>query len=424
MKTSKPILLIVFLLLLKYNLFAWISSNEGVAYTMDTLCLLSDSISYNSIDEMYEVDCDIIILENDTLIILPGEIVKFISISGPPQTFRNGIKIYGCIIAEGTKDKTIHLGDPETNFTPNSGYWWNGVEIINTSKNGESIIKYCTLRAVTHIGEFIETAIYCENSSPIIDHCTFLYMGTGAEEGGCSAVGIKGQSYPIVSFCTFKNIFRGIAIWCNVWSFYQDTINYPSPLVYGCNIKSSVQGFFGPYCDYDIVVLFGGFLDNCYLGVGSIFADTTLGYPVDTIGDGICTTTSTYELQQKFLMVDGVVNPRGDTLITGIQEEEINILPTTVQYLTLNNNYPNPFSHYTTIEFEVKKQNTIVSLLIFDSKGNCIKKLIENSKYSAGTHSVNWNVNNECGGSVQPGIYFYKLISNGRMQVKKAIVIK
>ncbi len=49
---------------------------------MDTLVILSDDISYNSIDEMYEVDCDIIILENDTLKILPGEIVKFLSHPG------------------------------------------------------------------------------------------------------------------------------------------------------------------------------------------------------------------------------------------------------------------------------------------------------------------------------------------------------
>ena len=174
---------------------------------MDTLVQLSNDITYNTIDQMYEVDCDIIILENDTLKILSGEIVVFISFAGPPQTFRYGIKIYGCILAEGTKEQPIHLGDPETTFTPYSGYWWNGIEIINTSTNGESVVKYCTLRGVTHIDEFKETAIFCENASPIIDHCTFIYMGTGSETDGCSAVGIKGQSYPIISYCNFKNFF-------------------------------------------------------------------------------------------------------------------------------------------------------------------------------------------------------------------------
>ncbi|MBC8487746.1 MAG: hypothetical protein H8D45_17085 [Bacteroidetes bacterium] len=67
MKPKIIILLFTFLVAVNFNLKAWTSSNEGVACTMDTLVILSDDISYNSIDEMYEVDCDIVILENDTL---------------------------------------------------------------------------------------------------------------------------------------------------------------------------------------------------------------------------------------------------------------------------------------------------------------------------------------------------------------------
>jgi len=416
--------LLLFLFFSIQNLSAWTSSNEGVCYTMDTLVQLSNDITYNAIEQMYEVDCDIIILENDTLKIYPGEIVEFISFSGPPQTFRYGIKIYGCILAEGTKEQPIHLGDPETTFTPYSGYWWNGIEIINTSTNGESVVKYCTLRGVTNFDEFKETAIYCENASPIIDHCTFIYMGTGSETNGCSAVGIKGQSYPIISYCDFKNFFRGIAIWCNVYGFGQDTINYPSPLVYGCNVHSSVGGFYGWPCDYDIVILYGGFLDNCYLGFGSYYADTTLGNPIDTIGDGICTTTSTNESQQKFYMVDGVVNQRGDTLLTGINEDEIEILPTTSQHLILKNCYPNPFDNFTTIEFELKKSSTNVSLIVIDSKGNRVKTLIINQPYSIGDYNVKWYGDNDAGQKVPDGIYFNKLVSGNSLLVKKAIVVK
>lgn len=94
MKPKKNLLLLIILITVNLNLFAWSSSNEGILYTMETLCLLSDSISYNQSDQIYEVNCNIIILENDTLKILPGETVKFISIPGSPQTFRNRIKIY------------------------------------------------------------------------------------------------------------------------------------------------------------------------------------------------------------------------------------------------------------------------------------------------------------------------------------------
>ncbi|MCB2218935.1 MAG: T9SS type A sorting domain-containing protein [Bacteroidetes bacterium] len=405
------------------SLFAWTSSNEGVCYTMDTLVQLSPDISYNTNDEMYEVDCDIVILENDTLKILPGETVKFFSYA-IPYTVKRGIKIYGCLIAEGEPDNRIHLGDPEATFIPGSGDRWNGIEFYNTSTDGESILKYCTLRAGTHLDEFKETAIFCENSSPIIDHCTIKYMGTGVEEYGCSAVGIKGLSYPLISYCTFEKIMRGIAVWCNVYGFVQDTLNYPSPLIYGCNIMSNVQSFSGGPCDYDIVILYGGFLDNCFLGFWSTYADTTLGNPIDSIGDGICSTKSTNVIQQKYFMVDGVVNPRGDTLLTGINTDETNILPTTTKFLTLKENYPNPFTNHTTIAFEIKKEKSTLNLVVIDSKGNLVKTLLSNQTFSKGKHEVKWFGDNDAGQKVPEGIYFYKLVSGNELLVKKAIVVK
>lgn len=425
MKTLKSLFLIIAITLsINTSLFAWTSSNEGVCYTMDTLVQLSPDITYNATDQMYEVDCDIVILQNDTLKILPGETVKFFSYANP-NTVRRGIKIYGCFLAIGSEDKIIHLGDPEATW---SGNWWNGIEFYNTSQSGESILKYCTLRGITHVEEYKQTAIYCENASPIIDHCTFKYMGSGSLEFGCSAIGIIGQSYPIVSYCTFEKIGNGIAVWCNVYTsdlygYEQDTINYPSPLIFGCNILSSVQGFFGGPCAYDIVILFGGFLDNCYLGFWWTNADTTLGNPMDTIGDGICNTTSTNELKQKFFMIDGVVNPRGDTLLTGIDEHETEIMPTTSQYLTLNN-YPNPFNRATIIQFEVNMQQADISLFIYDSRGNLVNKLIENKRYSKGRYEVTWNIDNSMGEPISSGIYFYKLIANRQMCEKKAILVK
>jgi hypothetical protein len=97
---------IVFVTVFGFNtsLLAWTSSNEGVCYTMDTLCLLSDSISFNSIDNLYEVDCDIIILENDTLKLFPGDTVKFISYLTAPNIIMYAMTIYGCLLAEGTED--------------------------------------------------------------------------------------------------------------------------------------------------------------------------------------------------------------------------------------------------------------------------------------------------------------------------------
>jgi hypothetical protein len=249
-------------------------------------------------------------------------------------------------------------------------------------------------------------------------------MISGEETGGGSGISCKGQSYPIVSYCTFDYLIWSIAIWCSPWTPYQDTVNYPSPLIYGCNIKKSVSGFFWYPLDYDVVVYRGGFLDYCYLGVPfSNFPDTTLGVPIDTIGDGICNTTSTNYLK-RFMLVDGVVNPRGDTLLTGINESETEILPTTTNHLVLYNNYPNPFSNFTTISFEVAKHAANISLVIYDSKGNLVRELIKNKNYNQGSYKVDWHGENDSDEKVKEGIYFYKLTSGGQMMVKKAIVVK
>jgi hypothetical protein len=386
---------------------------------MDTLCILSDSISYNQVDQLYEVDCHIIIMQNDTLKILAGETVKFLSYPGG-SPIRFELIIYGNLIAIGEKNKIITLGDPEVNFT--SGNRWQGIKFINTSQNGESILKYCDIRGATNLEPYLETAILCENSSPIFDHCIFQFTGSGEISGGASVLGLIGNSYPIVMYSTFMSIHIGVAVWCNPYGF-QDTINYPSPLMIGCNFKPSITGIYWPPCD-GCAVLYGGFYDNCYFGVSSVFCDTTLGNPIDTIGDGICKTSSTFELKQRFILVDGVVNPRDTFLITGVDEYEIDILPTTSAFITLKNNFPNPFLNFTTIEFEIKSNYADISLVIYDSKGNLVRNLIKNKNYKNGLYSLNWHGDNDTGEKVEQGIYFYKLISNKRMLVKRAIVIK
>ena len=282
MKTIFPITFLSVFLSVNTNLSAWTSSNEGMCYTMDTLCLLSENISYNTIEEMYEVDCNIIILENDTLKILPSETLNFLG--------HYYIRIEGLLSAIGESNNTIKFGNP--NFTFGNGNFWCGIQFISSPTNNESIIKYCEIRGAINICSWMfdaESAIFCENYSPIIDHCIFSYITSDYETGGGSAIACKGQSYPIVSYCKFEHLYNSIAIWCNPWDYSPDTTNYPSPLIFGCNIMLTVQGFyFGPIY-YDVIIYRGGFLDNCYLGVTSYSADTTLGYPIDTVGDGICT---------------------------------------------------------------------------------------------------------------------------------------
>lgn len=408
---------LVFISLARFSLFAWTSSNEGVCYTMDTLITLSDDIVYNDLTQMYEINTSIIILENDSLFILPGETLNFLG--------HYYIRIFGYLNAVGTQVNKIKLGNP--NFTFGNGNYWFGIQFYDTSPNGESILKYCDIKGAVFVDESLwlcqEPALLCKNSSPLIDHCKISKMDSSCETDGGIGILCIGSSNAIISYTSFEELHNSIALLC--FPDYVDNIlTFPSPLIYGCNIMRTVEGYFSIPTYYDVVIYQGGFIDNCYLGATINAADTTLGYPIDTIGDGICTTSSTFELRPRFMLVDGLAHPRGDTLLTGINENEIDILPTTANFLILKNNYPNPFSGFTTIEFEVKSNTAPVSLEIFDSKGNKVRELISSKNYDAGKYTIDWHGENDSGHKADAGIYFYKLTSGDKMLVKKAIVVK
>ncbi len=89
----------------------------------------------------------------------------------------------------------------------------------------------------------------------------------------------------------------------------------------------------------------------------------------------------------------------------------------------LNNNYPNPFNPSTTISFSIPKESK-VDLIIYNIKGQKVKVLAA-SKFDKGNHSVIWDGNDDTCKPVSSGIYFYKLIINGKTAaVKKCLLLK
>ena len=68
--------------------------------------------------------------------------------------------------------------------------------------------------------------------------------------------------------------------------------------------------------------------------------------------------------------------------------------------------YPNPFTSYTTIEYQVPQEGQVV-IALFDQTGRQVKE-IENSFISAGTHQVKID-----GSSLLPGIYHYSIRYSG-----------
>ncbi len=84
---------------------------------------------------------------------------------------------------------------------------------------------------------------------------------------------------------------------------------------------------------------------------------------------------------------------------------------TAVNDLKQNNrkleNYPNPFSNYTNISFEITAKSKVV-LEIYSLNGQKIKQLV-NAEMVAGKHSIQWNARNENNSMVDPGVYFCRM---------------
>ena len=94
-------------------------------------------------------------------------------------------------------------------------------------------------------------------------------------------------------------------------------------------------------------------------------------------------------------------------------------LPDTITNI---NNYPNPFNPTTTISFELNMENIQdAEIGIYNLKGQRIRQY----PISNGQSSVIWNGTDFNDQSVTSGIYFYKLLVNGKTEaVKKCLLLK
>jgi photosystem II stability/assembly factor-like uncharacterized protein len=83
----------------------------------------------------------------------------------------------------------------------------------------------------------------------------------------------------------------------------------------------------------------------------------------------------------------------------------------------LSQNYPNPFNPETTINFELPIMDFVI-LKIFDVSGRGVATIVNEVK-EAGYHSVSFDARN-----LSSGMYFYQLITEKYLEVKKMVLIK
>lgn len=84
---------------------------------------------------------------------------------------------------------------------------------------------------------------------------------------------------------------------------------------------------------------------------------------------------------------------------------------------SLLQNYPNPFNPITKLKFALP-QRSMTKLVIYDSLGREMQTMI-NKELEAGYHEINFNA-----GSLNSGVYFYRIYSGALTQTKKMILLR
>ena len=89
---------------------------------------------------------------------------------------------------------------------------------------------------------------------------------------------------------------------------------------------------------------------------------------------------------------------------------------------SLSQNFPNPFSKRTVINYSIASKGD-VRLWIYDISGRLVRKFWEENK-NPGHYKVMWDGRNELGEKVPAGIYFTRLHSGGFNKTKKMILVQ
>ncbi len=106
-----------------------------------------------------------------------------------------------------------------------------------------------------------------------------------------------------------------------------------------------------------------------------------------------------------------------DDIIVPVNDEVV--IPN--KSLTLSN-YPNPFNPSTTISFDLSSPGK-VNLDIYNIKGQFVKSLFKDN-LNTGNHSISWNGTDEKDIAVSSGVYFARIIANGKSAYKKMVLVK
>jgi PA domain len=88
----------------------------------------------------------------------------------------------------------------------------------------------------------------------------------------------------------------------------------------------------------------------------------------------------------------------------------------------LAGNYPNPFNPSTTIAFRIGADGP-VNLSVFDAAGRLVRTLLDENLV-ANEYTATWNGRDDTGRGVGSGVYFARLVADGRMESRRMVLLK
>jgi len=118
----------------------------------------------------------------------------------------------------------------------------------------------------------------------------------------------------------------------------------------------------------------------------------------------------------KGAFINGVL--LGDTTVVERESVSTEDPPQVPRSVRLFPNYPNPFNPSTTIAFQLNRPLQ-VSLVIYDTMGREVDRLLSGERFASGRHQVVWNAE-----GMASGVYYYRLRAGGKTFTQSMILIK